>query len=378
MKIEIREITDLQQLMDYRDIWNELNSECRTGSAFTSFEWTTSWYQWYSFSGTPLVFFIYHDEKPVGFVPLYVWRGTLGKIAVKRIDFAGYNFGVGTFIVSEQVQEVVPALMDYITKRLHHKWDVIALKGIPKAAEQFSVLSEWLRTGKNQYMLEPYQIPIIKLQGTWDDYLKRFGQKLRHTFNNKRNQAQKLYSVEFTRLKTIAEDELESYMDMIVGIASKSWKSGADSAISSNAHVEGFYRQIAHEFNRKGELDLALLHFDGKPVAYLFGLTVGNNYYAIDTAYLEEFGKNSPGNLVNLMLIRDLFDEHRELYVNDGYDPYKNRFIADSQDASLIFIFSGTWRARTAYMVKSKLLPFLAGLKERTPDIRLSTARKRA
>ncbi|MBN1559673.1 GNAT family N-acetyltransferase [candidate division KSB1 bacterium] len=353
----IREITTLEELADYRDVWNKLNSAGCSGSAFTAFEWVTSWYKWYSFSGMPLVLVIYDEEKEIGFAPLYVWKGTLGKIAVKRIDFAGYNLGVGSFIVSERINEVVPELMNYLTRRFGRKWDVIVLKGMLRASAQFSIFSEWLRTSKYAAMIEPYDIPVIKLQGAWEDYLKGFGQKLKHTYNNKQNQVNKLYSVEFKRLRAIDEDDVESCVDMIVGIARKSWKNDTDSAISSNAHVEGFYRQIAREFNRKGELDLALLYFDNKPVAYLFGLCTENRYYAIDTAYLDEFNKNSPGNLVNLMLIRDLFDGQHDLYINDGYDPYKNRFIADSLDSSIIFLFSNSLRAKIAYMVKFKLLP---------------------
>ena len=104
---------------------------------------------------------------------------------------------------------------------------------------------------------------------------------------------------------------------------------------------------------------LSLLYFDGKPVAYLFGLTVANQYHAIDTAYLDEFKKNSPGTLVNLYLLQDLFDDHCVRYVNEGYDPYKSRYIADVWDTFQVFLFSNSVRAKLAYAAKFKLQPLL-------------------
>ena len=361
--ISIREITDLDKLGEYREIWNKLNTEDSGGTVFTTYEWVESWYRYYKFSGTPLVLLIYNDNDPIGIVPLYVWNGTLGKIRIKRIDFAGHNLGLGNLIVTDFVDTAVPAVMDYLSAHTIN-WDVLILKGVFKSSAQFTGLQKWLSENKRTNEISPYDIPAIELKGTWDDYMNRIGKKNRYEVRKKIKKANETTAIKLHRYNSLGEQDLERYMDLLVRIGNNSWKDDSDSSIGSNAHVEGFYRQVAKQFNEKGKLDISILHIADTPVAYLFGLLFGNKYFQIDTAYLEEHKEFSPGTLLQMMLVQELYDNNHniEAIVNYGDFAYKRRYFRESVEASLFYIFSNSLRAKLAYCAKFQIIPHLQKL----------------
>lgn len=355
----------MDQLLLARADWLQLHDRWEDASAYTAYDWIAPWFRWYAPGQRSWILRAREGHDTVGFAPLYGWRGTLGGLPVRRIDFLGHNFGVGSFVAPGDDPRVIRGFLDHL-RAAQSDWDVLALKGIARGSAAHRALATWLGEHDYTFEVEPFTVPTIDLRGGWAKYLATKGKNLQSQLARARKKAAAAGAVEFTRVRPREGAEVERLMARIVAISLRSRKADFFGAIGSNTHVEAFYRDVARGFRRDGRLDLALLSLGGVDVAYVLGLVQGRRYYHIDTAFDEAYRDTSSGTLVNLQVIRELFDDPElSLYVNEGEDAYKARWVTGGLERVSIYVFGRSLTARAAHRAKFVVQPLAAQVGER-------------
>lgn len=292
----------------------------------------------------------------IGIAPFYSWRGTLSGVPVRRLDFAGHNFSIPNFIIRTRAQDVINAFLDFLHEHVT-SWDVMVIKGPPTDSEDFSIISNWLTRKRYEHCHDSDNVYVIDLMGTWENYLTKKGRNLKKQLTRASTRTESIGALTFHMTKNIQKSDLVMVMDQLCAISLNSWKGKDGSAIGSRAHVEHFYRQIAEAFNESGELDISTLTIGGKDIAYLLGLSTGGVYYPIDTAYDRAYESASPGTLVNLLTIKELFNRGYQQCVSEGDHAYKNRWATSSYEIAVVTIFSGSLRSRLSRTMRLHVRP---------------------
>lgn len=379
--MRIETIGSMDELHLARAEWMALHDRWQDASAYTAFDWIAPWFRWYAPGERSWIMRAREGHRTVGFAPLYGWKGTLGGVPVRRIDFLGHNFGVGSFVVPEDETRVVRAFLDHLLAH-RDQWDVLSLKGIEQGARAHRALTTWLGEHGLGFETERFVVPTIDLRGGWKKYLQTKGKNLAKQLSRAQKKAAAAGPVVLTRSRPLEGAVVERTMERIVAVSLRSRKAEFHGAIGSNAHVEAFYRDLARGFRRDQRLDLAMMSIGGVDVAYVLGLVQGRRYYHIDTAYDEAYRDTSCGTLVNLQVIRELFDEDMDLYVNEGEDAYKARWVTGGLERVALYVFSPSTTAQVARDLKFRVLPVASrvqdGMQTKLAALRarLSKARK--
>lgn len=322
-------------------------------SAFTSIDWIVPWFRFYGLraEGRLEVLIAREAGEVIGIAPLYSWRGTLGGMPVKRVDFLGHNFSMPQLLIARRTDDVVGAFLQHLVSRGGPPFDVLVLRGPVLGSLQLHALEKALKQrgfGTHDYSIPT---PMIEVRGTFEEYLKARGKNLKQQYSRAAKRCEAIGPV---KLSTTGDT---SVLDRVYRLSAQSWKGETGEAIGVQQHVAAFYREVAERFAAKGRLRITLLTIGDRDVAYVYGLTAGRRYYHIDTAYDRTLQEASPGTLVNLQVIKELHEEGFEQYINEGYEEYKARWMSGALDTVELFGFRPTILGRLSALAKLEFEP---------------------
>lgn len=102
------------------------------------------------------------------------------------------------------------------------------------------------------------------------------------------------------------ESELENWLDDFIQLEASGWKGRQMTAFKSNAVDRNFFLTITREAFKLKKLMILALQLDGRPVAMKCNLLNSDGGYAFKIAFDENFGRYSPGILLEMENIRIL------------------------------------------------------------------------
>jgi hypothetical protein len=99
-----------------------------------------------------------------------------------------------------------------------------------------------------------------------------------------------------------------------------SWKGEAGTAVLSNPPARDYLRDQARQLIRRGQLILAILEHQGRPVAFEYGWYAKEVYHSYKVAYDPRFAGSSPGQLLVYHLLEH-FERTGEVRAIDFLGP---------------------------------------------------------
>src|SRR5438093_12748909 len=133
-------ITRTADIRTFAGDWRTLESTVKHRTVFSSFDLLAAWYGNYAgeYGGEPLIGVARRGGKLVGVAPLVVLSGCLGKIPLKRVQFATHDAYSGEFLIEDDHPETISAFLDSLASDL--KFDLICLNGIEEGTSQFQAI----------------------------------------------------------------------------------------------------------------------------------------------------------------------------------------------------------------------------------------------
>ena len=124
-------------------------------------------------------------------------------------------------------------------------------------------------------------------------------------------------------------DELPRAMAILVDLHQRRRKTLGEKGCFASARFAGFYRDVVPELLRRGRVQLYWLEFDGRPAAAEYHLAGDGVLYVYQSGMEPELLEHKPGNLINLMIVRQAIERGYRAYdFLRGDEPYKARFGA--------------------------------------------------
>ena len=172
--------------------------------------------------------------------------------------------------------------------------------------------------------------PFVALSGDWESYLGEMKPDRRRQLRRRRRRLEEMGEV--TLDVRDGTEGLEAALDEFIDVEGSGWKGQAGTAIRLQPRLGAFYRQVGRWAADRGELRLAFLRVDGRPIAAHLYLQSAEILYRFKSGYDEDWSKQAPGLLLTGAMIERAFDEGLKLYdFLGGGESHKLDWMADAR-----------------------------------------------
>lgn len=103
------------------------------------------------------------------------------------------------------------------------------------------------------------------------------------------------------------EDNAETWLDWFLDLEAKGWKRAAGTALASGPAEESYFRAVCASAHKARILHMLGYFLDGVPVAMQCNIIMDRAAFALKVAFDERFRKYSPGALLELENIADMY-----------------------------------------------------------------------
>jgi CelD/BcsL family acetyltransferase involved in cellulose biosynthesis len=148
--------------------------------------------------------------------------------------------------------------------------------------------------------------PYVDLSGgDWDSFCATLDAKVRKELRRLRRRLDEegTVTVDFVD----GSSDIDRLLREGFSIEGSGWKQRRGTAITSEPRTERFYTDIARWAASRGELLMAFLRLDGRPIAFDLCLEAGGRAYALKGGFDSEFRRYGPGILLTYESLRRAF-----------------------------------------------------------------------
>jgi CelD/BcsL family acetyltransferase involved in cellulose biosynthesis len=172
--------------------------------------------------------------------------------------------------------------------------------------------------------------PFVALSGDWETYLGRMKSDRRRSLRRRRRRLEEMGEV--TLDIRDGTEQLGATLKEFIQIEGSGWKGEAGTAIRLQPKLTAFYTSITRWAADRGELRMAFLRVDGRPIAAHLYLQSSEVLYRFKSGYDEDWSKQAPGLLLTGAMLERAFEENLTLYdFLGGGESHKLDWMADAR-----------------------------------------------
>lgn len=344
----IKLINNFQDFLSLEGIWGGILEKSRSDQVFLTFEWVKSW--WLAFGKDCLlnILLVTEDDAVIGIAPLMIKKINFLGLRLKKLGFI-YNDNASHadfLLMSGKEKDGLCAIIGYL-KSEKPPYDIIELLNVPMESPNYGIMLEKLKKGNFLFVLKDgLRSPYLPIETGWQAYISKRSRKLRSAIRYNHNKVKKSTQYQIER----PENPKDEITDYIADISAKCWKARRKGDISCSEENKIFFKALSRAAAKKGWLNIWLLKFNGKAIAYEYCLKYKNKIYALRSDFDEDYRFASPGVILNIGLIRSCFEDNlSELDFCGHEDEYKKRWTSSLREHRHIVIYGGLY-AKIIYL----------------------------
>lgn len=329
--VRIVESDDPARLASLRASWTELFEAAGSPNPFLSWEWQYTW--WRTFAQRRALWILEardRSERLAGVVVLSA-RATLG--APRRWTLLT-NGVTGTDALDVLVRPGFgPAVRGELARAIAAalpRWDSLDLEDLPFGTATVAALRGTLQPRGVHLSVEPRSVcPGFALGGTFQEHLAGF--RRRETYLRRRRWLERQPGF---RIEVIeAADAVPEAMEDFLRLHHLRWDPDGGSDGIPRGLVEEFHREVAPLLAARGWLRLYRMWVDGKTIAAVYGLELGNRFYYYQSGMDPAWSARSPGLVLIGKTIEDAYARRLADYdFLRGTEPHKLDWAIDRRE----------------------------------------------
>lgn len=184
------------------------------------------------------------------------------------------------------------------------------------------LLTDFLyKTAKLTFTSECYTRALFQPASDADAYL-------RDAISGKHRKALRRQQRQLTEIGQLTYDSLGSdgdvagWIEDLLQLEAQGWKGRQNTALVSNESELRYFRIVATEAFRRGQLMMLRLQLDGRAIASKCNFLAGRGSFAFKIAYDETWGRYSPGQLLEVENIRLAHGIPQLAWMDSCADPF--------------------------------------------------------
>ncbi|MGH9553065.1 MAG: GNAT family N-acetyltransferase [Terriglobales bacterium] len=189
--------------------------------------------------------------------------------------------------------------------------------------------------------------PFVDCAGSWEAYLASRGSTRRRSWlSYERHATGAGMSVE-----TLSSwSDIAPHFDQMLAVEASGWKGKLGSSIAQNPRLRNFYEEVCRDFAALGAIRVFLLWSEERIVAFQICAQHAGILTGLKSGYLEEFAKDSPGQVLHLHIVRWAFAQ-ADVRIYDmlgPISPTKLKWATGVDELSTIYVFRRNLRGALA------------------------------
>jgi len=359
---KIEWISDPARIHALEQPWRELEARVAHRTPISGFDYTQAWYRNYSGTGPercgrPLVGAAWSGRELLGLAPWTTWRGTLGKIPVRRVDFVGFNAEGGEFLIPEEHPELAGRFVE--SACVHERFDLMSLNGCCPGSGTLHSLQEAAGSSGMTVEQQPYRYAEVQLGEGFEAYRQSMSRNFRRSLRRNEKKVRLAGAPHVERFTAGADiEELPRLLERMFAIGDTSWKVRATGPMAR--HHRDFYRETITRYAGQNKIDFSILTIGGQDAAFLVGVVEGDTCFDLTISFADEFAAVSPGFYLMVRLLKLMSESGIARVISYGDHPYKERWASGFVPRLRLWLFRGP-RAAAAKFIRFKLGPHLPG-----------------
>ncbi len=315
MKIKV--LDSLEEILPYKNIWNDILSGNDSNIVYSSFEWLYTWWQYHGEGNKPYILMLIEGDDIAGFCPLM----KVPKRSYEEIRFIGaYEANYMEFIIRKEYKaRCIERILDHLIGMKGRF--LIDLHGLLEGTEDYTIVKQYLSNNGWCFFETSLERFYTSTDAqSFDDYLKnRISHKSIGTMKRKAKRLRRLGQVEFKPFDGRSQD-----LEIIFGIHDKRWQRKIGTSNFSEGETREFFKKLAMSKDLPFRVHIDTIDMDGRTLSFIYGFEYKNRYLFYRIGHDDNFGIFSPGEMVLIEKIRECFEKGMDEFdFGIGYEPYK-------------------------------------------------------
>jgi len=310
--VSISVVTEPRQWLTLQSDWEALLSETVDSNVFQSFDYLWQWWKYLGIWHDLRVIVITRGDSVIGVVPMMMEHFSIYGKTVRKLMFisAPMEMSRPKLIFGSNDGDCTPAFFEYL-ERSEKDWDIIDIDEQIAGGQADDIRAE---LDKRNYLVAESETlcPYVEIASDWKSFMAGRPRKMRSNINRLRRRGAELGDLDIRLVDQWPT--LQCAMDDYCDIESRSWKASKSLDIASDKGDFYFYSGLAEAFGRHGNFELRILECEGKSIAGTFGIRKNGVFQSLKIAHDLDYGKYSPGTLLESYELEQLFATDLKLY----------------------------------------------------------------
>ncbi len=154
------------------------------------------------------------------------------------------------------------------------------------------------RAGYSCDVKKQFDVSWIQTADTWESYQKTLKKNHRSQMRKYNRRLAELGEVKFEILADLHPDDVPALVREGFEVEHRSWKGRNGTSVLESPGVLEYYTQLACTLANRGQLVLAFVRCDSKPIGFEFGFDGKGVYHSFKVGFDPEYSDFAPGQLV--------------------------------------------------------------------------------
>ncbi|HWB09117.1 MAG TPA: GNAT family N-acetyltransferase [Pirellulales bacterium] len=340
-------ITDWDELAGLAGHWNAL----ARGVPFRSWCWLAAWWRHYGQSARNarrrlFVLAAYDDDRRlIGLAPWYVESHAGGREVVRFLGSGDVcSDYLSILALPGREKEVAVALAGWLcggSTSPDCEWSTLLLSGVDADDAVTRHFVSAIEAHGSLVLREPGQnCWRIALPATWDGYLATLSKSHRKQL---RRLQRRLFDTGRATLRLVRDEaDLQQGLSILADLHTRRRKALGQPGRFASRQFAAFHQDAARQLLGQGNLRLAWVEVDGRPLAAEYQVTGNDVVYAYQSGIDPSALDVEPGRLVTMATLRRAIEEgYRAFDLLRGDEPYKSHWRAQPRPSMQIRILPG-------------------------------------
>ena len=304
--------------------WNALVQRSASNRIFSTLEWQAAW--WEAFNPGPLQLLTLRDEaqRLLAIAPLFIDREANGDRVLSLVGCKEVTDYLDFIVDRDHFQSVLTRIADWLAAE-SSRFDRIEFCNIPAASPGLAALPDLLRARSFEVEVRQEDVcPVLRLPGSWSDYVASLEKKQRHELRRKLRRAQG-NAQKFDWYHVGPEHNLDKEMSHFLALMAAS-DPDKQRFLEDPGNLS-FFRNIAAVMLERGWLRLNFLTIAGERAAAYLNFTYNDEMLVYNSGLLPHaYGHLSPGIVLLAWNIRHAIESGMRVFdFLQGDETYKHQ-----------------------------------------------------
>jgi CelD/BcsL family acetyltransferase involved in cellulose biosynthesis len=200
------------------------------------------------------------------------------------------------------------AVLDLLVDGLRRvPWPLLWLNDVEIESSRWLALAEALkRRGMPCDIRAHSRVGRLPLERCWPAYRARWSRKHRQNMAASIRRLESLGTLRLRRVQPRRAGDVEQALREAFEIEHRGWKGGAHTSVLSTPGMFGYFVAQARQLGRWGQLEVAFLELNERPIAFIVAQTARGVFYSCKIGYEPALADHSPGQVLRCLLLESL------------------------------------------------------------------------